>query len=124
MRARDNPFRSEQIELIPCRFQNTSWPQLLERLKALRYRAALVGKHGSGKTTLLEQLAERLCEHGFSTSSIRLDEEHRTLDRDELQSALDQMSHSHIILLDGAEQMSWPAWRRFRWQTRAAAGLI
>ena len=124
MRARDNPFRSEQIEQLPYRFENTSWAQLLDRLKVLRYRGAIVGNHGSGKTTLLEQLSNHLGDQGFSTSSIRLDEEHRGLDRDALQTVFEQLSPTHIILLDGAEQMSWPAWKRFRWQTRAAAGLI
>jgi energy-coupling factor transporter ATP-binding protein EcfA2 len=124
MRARDNPFRSELIERLPYRFQGATWARLLDRLKELNHRAAIVGQHGSGKTTLLEQLADHLQEQGFSTSSIRLDEEHRKFDGDELQTVLEQMSATHIILLDGAEQMSWPAWRRFLWQTRATAGLI
>ena len=124
MRARDNPFRSEVIERLPYRFQDASWAQLLDRLKQLHYRAAIVGQHGSGKTTLLEQLADHLQEQGFSTSSIRLDEEHRNFDGKELQSVLEQMSSTHIILLDGAEQLSWATWRRFLWQTRSTAGLI
>jgi hypothetical protein len=36
----------------------------------------------------------------------------------------EQLRDRHVVLLDGAEQMSWWAWASFRWRVRRAGGLI
>ncbi len=65
MLARDNPFAVQRVLTIRYRFLDGSWGDLLERLAALGFRAALVGPHGHGKTTLLEDLGARLDGRGF-----------------------------------------------------------
>jgi len=59
MKARENPFSSSRILKVRYIPQATDFDQLISRLKALHYRAAIVGPEGSGKTTLLEDLSRR-----------------------------------------------------------------
>src|SRR5579872_7088573 len=72
MRARDNPFRSEQIENLGYRLEGTTWMELLARCERLGYRCAVVGPYGSGKTTFLEELEKKLQGARFRTRLIRL----------------------------------------------------
>jgi hypothetical protein len=57
VKARDNPFAVERVLGIHYRPQDGTWDDLLARLTALDYRAAIVGGHGTGKSTLLDDLA-------------------------------------------------------------------
>lgn len=120
-RARDNPFAVHRVEAIRYRPQGWTWDQLLRRLADLDYRAAVVGPHGSGKTTLLEDLERRLRATGFNPVPLRLTAERPALPGTFPASPLDQR---HVILLDGAEQLSRLGWWRFSRAVRTARGLI
>lgn len=117
MLARDNPFSADRIErLLRYRLEGETWPGLLARLCALRWRAAIVGPHGSGKTTLLEELTPRLRALGFHPLHLQLNRQRRRLSPRDLKG--------RFLLLDGAEQLSRLSWWRFRFEARAAAGLL
>ena len=113
MRARNNPFRSEKIATIPFMPQGISWSEILQRLKELDFRAAIVGPEGSGKTTLLEQLAPRLGELGlrpcWGTVSWAL--QHIPQKRD-------------CLLLDSGDRVGLLTWRRLMSRWRPGTGLI
>ena len=119
MRPRDNPFASTRVEKLRYRLpEGLTWDDLLDRLAALRYRAAIVGPHGHGKTRLLEQLAPRLAERGFRVRTVTLREEERKVGR------LRGMGEGDILLLDGAELLGRLSWLRVRLACRHAGGLI
>lgn len=119
MRARDNPFASHRVEKLRYRLpEGLTWDRLLDRLAALRYRAALVGPHGRGKTTLLEELASRLKALGFRVRTVTLRQEERRVGR------LGGLGADEILLLDGAELLGRLAWLRVRFACRRAGGLI
>lgn len=119
MRARDNPFRSGRVEKLRYRLpQGLTWDDLLDRLAALRHRAAIVGPHGRGKTTLLEELAVRLAKEGFRVRTVTLRQEERRVGR------ILRLGADEILLLDGAELLGRLAWLRVRFACRHAAGLI
>src|SRR5215210_193427 len=121
VRARDNPFASDRVERLRYRLpEGLSWDQLLERLAALRWRAALVGPHGRGKTTLLEELAPRLTARGFRVRTVTLRQEERGVDWKRLRD----LGADDILFLDGAELLGRFAWLRVRFFCRRAAGLI
>jgi len=124
MRARDNPFATGRVERVPFRLPGLTWDELIERLARLNHRAALVGPKGSGKTTLLEQLEPRLRERGFGTIRLRLTEEKRCFTREEWNDFAARLTSSHLVLLDGSEQMNGWRWFKFQRLVRRAAGLL
>ena len=77
---------------IRYRLSDQAWDGLLERLAALRYRAAIVGPHGRGKTTLLEDLAPRLEALGFRIRSVTLHTGERRLSREQRQTLFHHLS--------------------------------
>lgn len=118
--ARDNPFRVERVLTVRYEPLDTTWRDLLSRLEALRYRAAIVGPHGSGKTTLLEDIGDRLRSSGHTVRLVRLCDRRRRLPAD----ALAGLSASEVVMIDGADLLPWWVWRRACWATRGAGGLI
>ena len=119
MRARDNPFGSTRVEKLRYRLpEGLTWDGLLERLAALRFRAAIVGPHGHGKTTLLKEIALRLSARGFRVRTVTLREEERRVGR------LRGLDADEILLLDGAELLGRLSWLRVRFACRRAGGLI
>ncbi len=124
MRACDNPFATHRVLRVRYRLQGMTWDDLLARLESLEFRAAIVGPKGSGKTTLLEDLEAPLHRLGFTTKNLRLDETRRKFPPDFLADFFTRLSSRDIILFDGAEQMSWLAWRSFRQRARRVGGLI
>lgn len=124
MKARDNPFRTGRVLTVRYRLPDQTWPELLQRLATLNYRAAIVGPEGSGKTTLLEDLAVQLAELGRTTRSLRLNRQQPRLSRDRLIQFFAELNPPDIVLLDGAEQMGPLAWRRFQFRTRHCGGLV
>ena len=101
-----------------------TWEQLLDSLAQLHYRAAIIGPKGSGKTTLLEALATRLESRGLVPVPLRLDAEHRRLAADDVRALWGRLGARDVMLLDGAEQMSWFAWWRFERCSHAGGGLV
>jgi hypothetical protein len=123
-RARDNPFAVQRVLEIRYRLPaGLTWEDLLDRLAALRWRAAIVGPHGHGKTTLLEDLAPRIADRGFRVWTVSLREAHPRLDRAE-QELIRSLGPEDVLLLDGAEQLGWLSWKAVRLRTRQAGGLV
>ena len=124
MRARDNPFATAYVHRIRYRFDGLTWEQFLERLAQRNYQGAIVGPEGAGKSTLLEDLRPRLTERGFEPLPLRLTREAPRFSRTILRELAATLTPRHVVLLDGAEQMSRWAWWTFRWRIRCAGGLI
>ena len=123
MRARDNPYRVERVDRVGFRLPGGNWEELLIRLAALDYRAAVVGRKGRGKTRLLEELAGRLFARGWRPVWLRLSRRHRWLDREQRRT-LQSLDCGSLLLVDGAEELGRWAWRALEWRSRAAAGLV
>jgi GTPase SAR1 family protein len=124
MRARDNPFAVQRLHAVSYRLSGLTWEEMLERLAALRFRAALVGPHGRGKTTLLEELALRLVERGLRTRTVTLHEGDRRLSATQRATLFRDLTPADVLFLDGAEQLSRLAWLEVRTRSRAAGGLV
>jgi hypothetical protein len=121
---RNNPFAVQRVVEIRYRLpENLTWEDLLDRLAALRWRAAIVGPHGHGKSTLLEDLAPRLEARGFRVRTISLREARPRLDRED-RTVLRSLGPQDVLLLDGAEQLGWLSWMSLRLSTRKAGGLV
>ena len=124
MRARDNPFSTDRVLKIRYRPRGWTWDELLDRLKQLHYRAAIVGPEGRGKTTLLEDLEPHLRSRGFGVRHLRLTGERPAFDRHWLRDFFATTTEKDILLFDGAEQLNRLAWWRFRRVARRAGGLV
>lgn len=123
MRAADNPFSVDRVLRVRYRPREWTWAELLDRLAALRYRAAVVGPEGSGKTTLVEDLGDRLAERGLRPRYATLTRQQRRLCPD-LLHWLDHAGPSDLLCLDGCEQLGPVAWWRLRRRCRRLGGLI
>jgi hypothetical protein len=124
MNARHNPFRTDRILQVRYRLSGEEKLDLLERLRRLGYRGAIVGPKGSGKTTLLEDLEPDLVARGFRARCLRLDATTQRFPRAFLKEFFARLTANHVILLDGAEQMNWLEWRRFKRNSNRAGGLV
>ena len=124
MRARDNPFAVQRVHAIRYRLTGVTWEELLERLAALGFRAALVGPHGHGKTTLLEDLGARLAERGYKIRTATLRQGERRLGAARSAALFRDPGPRDLLLVDGAEQLDALSWWTLRLRGRAAAGLI
>jgi hypothetical protein len=122
--ARDNPFRVERVLAVRYRPQGTSWSELLARLQALRYRAAICGPQGAGKTTLLEDLAGRLANAGRTTQLLSLRSESRADAARLARAFLSGSAPGEVLLVDGAEQLGPLMWRTLSRRSLRHAGLI
>lgn len=125
MRARDNPFATERVLRLRYQFEAADgWPNLLDRLHALRYRAAIIGPHGSGKTTLLEDMGGRLQDKGFRIHFLFLNEQNRGYPAEFVRRLGPRLTLNDIVLFDGCEQLGPVNWWRFQRQMQPAGGLI
>jgi hypothetical protein len=128
MKARDNPFRAERVLSVRFRLDalepDLTWEELFSRLETLKWRAALVGPEGSGKTTLLEDLEAQIVAHGWQTKRLRLSREEPRFAPGFLTKFCAALTPRHVILFDGAEQLSRFAWHHFKRHSRRAKGLI
>jgi hypothetical protein len=124
MRARDNPFAVQRVLAVRSRLARVTWEELLDRLAAFGFRAALVGPHGHGKTTLLEDLAPRLEDRGFRLRSATLRAGDRRLTAAQEEALFADLAGRDLLLVDGAEQLGRLSWLRLRRKSRAAGGLV
>ena len=122
--ASQNPFRTDRIHALDYQLLNGTWDQLLARLAALGYRAAIVGPHGHGKSTCLRALAPRLEHLGFRVHTLFLNEEHPRFAPGFLKTLGATLTTDDILLFDGAEQLNGWAWRRFLHHARNAKGIV
>jgi hypothetical protein len=127
--ASANPFRADCVEALPFRFLDGSWDALLARLEHRGWRGALVGPKGSGKTTLLESLRHHFVQRGMAVTALRVSP--RAAPR--LSGAprprlpwrrLALLGRGDALLLDGADQLAWPAWWCLQAITRRAGALV
>src|ERR1043165_9703446 len=100
MRARDNPFRTEQVLTIRYRMIDDSFAGMIERLEELGYRGAIIGPRGAGKTTLLEDLEPALRALDFRVVRLRLDDLQRSFPRGYLKGFFDRLTVSDFVLFD------------------------
>ncbi len=124
MNARNNPFTSRHVESLAFQCPDMSLAAIMSRLKKLNYRAAIVGPEGSGKTTLLETIGDRMRQDGFKRVYIRFDEENKRLKKDFFDPIPKKLIKGHAFLVDGTEQLSWMAWKRFCLYTKNAKAVI
>lgn len=124
LRARDNPFATDRVLRERYRLDASGWALLSARLRALRHRGAIVGPHGAGKTTLLEDLAARLAGQGWRVTSVWLTVESSRLGMSVSPRRLAALEPRDLLLIDGAEQLSWLQWWLVRCRARGAGGII
>lgn len=124
LRARENPFATAHVLKVRYRLRDHTWDGLLDNLQRMHYRAAIVGPEGAGKTTLLEDLQPFIEALGFQVTWLRLTRDQPRFALGALARLTTTLTPRHIILFDGAEQLGWWRWWRFRWCARRAGGLI
>lgn len=124
MRARDNPFRTDQVLTIRYRMLDDSFAGMMERLSELGYRGAIIGPKGAGKTTLLEDLEPALSALDFKVTRLRLDDLQRRFPRGFMKVLFDRLTNRDFVLFDGAERLNRWKWLSFKRRTKKAGGLI
>jgi len=122
--AAENPFRVSRLAALPYRAPGFDWDAFLEQIAAADYRGAIIGAHGHGKTTLLRELAMRLEGRGFIPVCVFLNRGCPDFAPGRFRELRRSLSPRNIVLLDGAEQLGFWTWRRFRRAVRRASGLI
>ncbi len=124
MRACDNPFNVDRVVAIRYRPLHTTFDEIMDRLDAMDYRAAIVGPEGSGKTTLLEDLQDALKQRGLRTRMVFVNDM-SPMDRPMRRQLFAQLRHDEIVLLDGADAIGYAMWFALKRRIlRQAAGLI
>ncbi len=121
VRPAENPFASHRVESLSYRMDDLRWPDLMQRLDKLGGRAAIVGPKGSGKTTLLEEMSRNFPQ---SIAWIRIPGSSANPWSVVQQQLPNGGASGHAVLIDGAEQLSAFAWRRFVWRVRHSNYLV
>ena len=124
MRAQDNPFASRNMDSLPYIPVTTDWSRIRDRLRCLNGRGAIVGPKGTGKTTLMEAMERRLTLEGYNVSLFRLSQDRNLLPREETREVFSGLTGQSALLLDGAEQMSWLAWKACAFRARKTGILV
>ena len=122
--AHQNPFAIERVIALPYLFVEGDWAHHLERLRALNFRAAIVGPQGSGKTTLLEQLNQRLPEHFNVTTHYAFLPQEKQPHAMMLHEAINESNAGKIVLIDGIERLSFFQRQRLYRTTKKQSGLV
>lgn len=122
--ARDNPYRTEQLDALVFDPGDRSLEGILCRLKDLNYRAAIVGPHGTGKSTCLKFIARSLGAVGLEPVMRRVDGGYPMLRWGQIWGLAGELKSSQVMILDGADHLPWlKAWLLCL-RTRRAGGLI
>lgn len=111
--ARNNPFASARIHSLPYRAPGFCIENISKKFRELNRRAALVGMHGHGKSTLLEQITAHYRASGETMLRIQLREGDSRLAQNTRCELADVRGRYSLVVLDGAEQLSYWNWRRF-----------
>lgn len=119
VKARENPLATCNLESLPFRFTDQSRDSFYRKMKQKRFRGALVGKEGSGKTTLLFEISRNLPQ--FKPVLIRLSGGKRNLP---WQFWLKPLTKKNIVLIDSAENLSYPLFCLLNLKCLIAGGLI
>ena len=98
--------------------ESRNGPDIEDRLQQLGFRGALIGPEGSGKTTLLEELHAKSGELGLRGRLVRAG---RGRLRDIPPARL---TRRDFLFVDSVERLSWFEWRRLKWASRGAGGLV
>jgi Cdc6-like AAA superfamily ATPase len=124
MKARHNPFSVDRVQTIRYRPSEATFDDILSRLGAMDYRAAIVGPEGAGKTTLLEDLQHALQRQGLRTRMVFVNDT-SPLDYPTRRQLMSQLSSDEIVLLDGADAIGRVMWTFLRRHIlKYAAGLV
>ena len=124
MKARDNPFSADRIDIIHYKPVDICFDELLMRLEEMKYRAAIIGPEGSGKTTLLEDLRTAIENSGLPTKNIFVNSTN-LLTFPRMRELIANLTDKEIILLDGADQLNRLRWLLLKQDTlKKSAGLI
>ena len=124
MKARCNPFSVDRVRTIRYRPLDATLDNILARLEAMHYRAALVGPEGAGKTTLLEDLQYALEHKGLRTKMVFVNDR-SPLGRSACRQLVSQLSGDDIVLLDGADAIGYTRWLSLKRQVlKRAVGLV
>lgn len=106
-----NPFSSRWVRpgRIPYFFRPGENPtELVERLRANRWRGQIIGPHGSGKSTLLAALLPMILRAGKKPYVVALHDGQRHLPRTTWREmrALEPAGN-HLLVIDGYEQLGY-----------------
>lgn len=124
MRACDNPFNVDRIGAIRYRSLHTTFDEMMDRLDAMDYRAAIVGPEGAGKTTLLEDLQNALEQGGLRTRMVFVNDT-SPLDYGTRRQLYAELQSDEVVLLDGADVLGYALWFALKWRILSqAAGLV
>jgi hypothetical protein len=120
-RPADNPFASHRVEGLAYRRKGLGLTALRQRLEEMGGRGAIVGPKGSGKTTLLQDLASALPGQAIE---VRIPGSSTRPWRTARAQLPCPVRPSHVVLVDGAEQLGPIGWLLLLRATRRARSLV
>ena len=122
-----NPFATRHVRPGQIAFQfptSASADQWIEQLARHAWWGQIIGPHGSGKSTLLHTLAPHLKAAGKNIVWITLRAGQRRIPAS-VRQAMHTWASSHLVLVDGYEQLGWwPRRQLKRHCRRRNAGLL
>jgi len=122
--ARANPFRVDRLHAVRIRLPGETVDGVVDRFVEAGCRGALVGPHGTGKSTLIEEMLPLLRLRGYSPSLLRLNEDDHPQVAKRVEQWLLETAAHQLLVLDGAEQLGFFPWRRFKRRSSRFAGLL
>ncbi|MGC3966984.1 MAG: hypothetical protein QM775_06320 [Pirellulales bacterium] len=118
----ENPFASRYVRpgATPYVFEHGhDVESVIARFETAGRRGQIVGPHGSGKSTLLASIAKMYRERVVEVRLLELHDGQRQLPPDV------RPPIKGVLLVDGYEQLGWPAKLRLEWlRRRSKCGLL